>query len=187
MKRIDTHDGIEKAIRLAYKEEKYELSGRLEEIVNRYKFIHDKRMIFLRMPKVEIHEIRSKCVQELVREFTISIKQAYLDYSQAEKIFDGSPSIRKKELAYDAQLEQIDEDMMYARSLGDMKAVAQLHKVKAQLQKDYPDANITDWQSIQFPEIRPVFDPKLINSKVTESPEQLEIINQNLKNLQKQN
>lgn len=182
MRKIDTHDGIEKAIKLAYKEEKYELSGTLQEIVNRYKFIHDQRMIFLRMPKVELYEVRTKCVKELVKEFNISVKQAYLDYAQAEKILDGAPSFRKKELAYDRQLEEIDEDMMMARERKDLKSLAALHKVKAQLNKEYPSANIIDWMSVKFPEIRAVFDPTLINSKVIESATELEEINIRLKN-----
>lgn len=183
---ITQKDGLEKAIKLAIKDQRFQLSEPLEKVLLRYQFAHDKRMVFLRVQTNKLYKVRFDVAEALVREFDISIKQAYLDYANVLKFLDNSPSIIKKEVAFDLQIEQIEEDMMLARDEKDLRALAALHKVKADLLKNYPHANVVDWVNLSFPEIRAIFDPSQIKSKVIESPKDLELLNQKLKNTYKE-
>ena len=182
---ITQKDGLEKAIKLAIKEQRFQLSEPLENVLLRYQFAHDKRIAFLRT-KTPIYQVRTNVVEAVVKEFYVSTKQAYLDFLNVSKLLDNAPSIAKKEVAFDMQLEQIEEDMMFMRDQKDFRSLAALHRVKADLLKSYPDANIVDWANLAFPIIQPVFDPVLINSKVIENTSELELLNQKLKNKYKE-
>lgn len=177
---VNQKDGIEKAIKLAIKEKNFKLTEPLEDVLIRYQFAHDKRLVFLKTQS-KLYKLRFDVTEALVREFNISIKQAYLDYANMLKILDNCPPLQKREIAFEMQIEQIDEDMMLAREEKDLRALAALHRVKADLQKSYPQAMEVDWASISFPVIRALFDPKLINSKVIETPEELAVLNAKLK------
>jgi len=177
---ITQKDGFEKAIKLAIKEQRFQLTEPLENVLIRYQFAYDKRMAFLRTG-TELHKVRFDVMEAIVREFQVSIKQAYLDYANSSKLLDNAPSITKKEVSFDMQIEQIEEDMMLCRKEKDLRSLSALHKVKADLLKNYPQANIVDWLSISFPQIRAIFKPELLNTKVIENPKELQSLNEKLK------
>lgn len=177
---ITQKDGLEKAIKLAIKEQRFQLTEPLENVLIRYQFAYDKRMAFLRTG-IELYKVRFDVVEAIVKEYGVSIKQAYLDYANASKLLDNAPSITKKEVSFDMQIEQIEEDMMLCRKEKDLRSLSALHKVKADLLKNYPQANIVDWLSISFPQIRAIFRPELLNTKVIENPKELQALNEKLK------
>lgn len=171
----NTHDGLEKAALALVQGKKVSLTKTLEEKATRLKFVHDE-MVALRTTngaKIPGHKIRREVTLRLCEAFGLSLMQAYKDYEIATTIFGLEDTLDKKEISFSIQIKSLMEDMEAVREAGDYKSLAQMHKVLAELNKNMP-VQASELAAAPFAKIVYDFNPERLNSKVTESLEELE-------------
>lgn len=164
---------MKKLLELAIANQKYECSDAMRTKISRYKYIFDMVTAYRQARKLEGHQIRRTICMSLAKEFAISISQAYVDWETTATYLELEDPLPDKMVALKITIAQIDEMIEEARYKEDMKAVAALMKSKLTAIALQPSEKTADWTQVGFPKIVAVFDPKLINSKVDMSLDQL--------------
>lgn len=171
MKNIDTHDGIEMALKLAVAGKPFSVSAAMEVIIIRLKFIYDEIYLHKHIYKnVEPAKIRSTIVRRLV-EFanpTISLNQAYIDYTNAVKYFSIGMPIEAREMNLNLAIENCMEGYQLAIEKEDFKAAAAFQKNHIELIKMMPSLEEINYkrasEDLNNLVTIFVFDPDLIQS-----------------------
>lgn len=173
MKEFNIRDSILELLQHRARNKPYTASEKVQRIIARLDYIYDKITDYKKARHdLPVFRIRRTVISDVVTMFGVSLSQAALDYEMVCEYFQIENVGFELQHTLQIALKDLDEDIEAARMLGEFDAVAKLHRARAEYLKLYPKEQ-SNLSTLPFAQIVMVFDPKLINSSVDMSLDDL--------------